>query len=138
MQMCSTGERARIGYLTVCPQGKFTCFFVVCCCIFKSTLRKIVSVISSECQKDWIQIRPDILSGLILVQFVCKGYEQTTLEDKELIHRHIVSLYIHTQLTSRINCLNCGLVLFLRPYFVCASPKSCLWNTVYMSPRGLS
>ena len=31
-----------------------------------------------------IQIRPDILSGLIWVQTVCKGYEQTTLVGKEL------------------------------------------------------
>ena len=27
---------------------------------------------------------PDILSGLIWVQTVCKGYQQMTLEDKEL------------------------------------------------------
>ena len=29
-------------------------------------------------------LRPDILSGLIWVQTVCKGYEQTTLVGKEL------------------------------------------------------
>ena len=34
--------------------------------------------IPSECQTIWIQIRPDILSGLIWVQTVCKGYQQTT------------------------------------------------------------
>ena len=39
----------------------------------------------SECQPVWIKIRPDILSGLIWVQTVCKGYRQTTLGDKELI-----------------------------------------------------
>ena len=33
----------------------------------------------SECQIVWIQIRPDILSGLIWVQIVCKGYQQTTI-----------------------------------------------------------
>ena len=27
----------------------------------------------------WIQIRPDILSGLIWVQTVCKGYQQTAI-----------------------------------------------------------
>ena len=42
--------------------------------------QKILSGIPSECQTDWIQIRPDILSGLIWVQTVCKGYEQTTDE----------------------------------------------------------
>ena len=48
--------------------------------------RKILSGIPSECQTDWIKIRRDILLGLIWVQSVCKGYEQsqqTTLVDKE-------------------------------------------------------
>ena len=40
--------------------------------------------IPSECQTVCIQIRPDILSGLIWVQTVCKGYQQTTLVTKEL------------------------------------------------------
>ena len=31
-----------------------------------------------ECQTVWIQIRTDILSVLIWVQTVCKGYQQTT------------------------------------------------------------
>ena len=44
--------------------------------------RKILSGIPSECQTVWIQIRPDILSGPIWVQTVCKGYQQTTLIDK--------------------------------------------------------
>ena len=34
---------------------------------------KSLSGIPSECQIDWIQIRPDILSGLIWIQSVCKG-----------------------------------------------------------------
>ena len=34
--------------------------------------------IPSGYQTVWIQIRPDIRSGLILVQTVCKGYQQTT------------------------------------------------------------
>ena len=37
------------------------------------------------CQKMWIQIRPDILSGLIWVQTVCKGYQQTTLVGIEFL-----------------------------------------------------
>ena len=53
--------------------------------------RKILSRILSDSQTDWIQIRPDILSGLILVQSVCKGYEQTALEGNEL--RHSLCLY---------------------------------------------
>ena len=46
--------------------------------------RKILSGIPSECQTVWIQIRPDILSGLIRVQTVSKGSQQTTLVGKEL------------------------------------------------------
>ena len=46
--------------------------------------QKILSGISSECQTVWIQIRPDSLSGLIWVQTVCKGYQQTTLVGKKL------------------------------------------------------
>ena len=40
--------------------------------------QKNLSGIPSECQTVWIQIRPDILSGLIWVQTVCKGYKQAT------------------------------------------------------------
>ena len=40
--------------------------------------------IPSECQAFWIQIRPDVLSGLIWVLTVCKGYQQMTLVGKEL------------------------------------------------------
>ena len=37
-----------------------------------------------QCQTVWIQIRPEILSGLIWVQTVSKGYLQTTRVGKEL------------------------------------------------------
>ena len=45
------------------------------------------------CQTVWIQIRPDILSGLIWVQTVCKGYQQTKkspLAGKELSTKQLV------------------------------------------------
>ena len=45
--------------------------------------KKILSGISSEWQTVWIQIRPDILSGLIWVLTICKGYQLMTLEGKE-------------------------------------------------------
>ena len=45
--------------------------------------KKILPGIPSDCQTDWIQIRPDVLSGLIWVQTVCKGYQQATLGGKE-------------------------------------------------------
>ena len=49
--------------------------------------QKGLSGIPSECQTVGIQIRPDVLSGLIWVQTVCKGYQKTTkspLVGKEL------------------------------------------------------
>ena len=55
--------------------------FVSCCCFFLNDL----SGISVECQAVWIQIMPDVLSGLIWVQIVCKGNQQTTLVSKEFM-----------------------------------------------------
>ena len=46
-------------------------------------LPTFLSGIPSECQTVWNQIRPDILSGLILVQTICKGYHHMPLVDKE-------------------------------------------------------
>ena len=45
---------------------------------------KILSGIPSEYQTVWTLIRPDDSSGLIWVQTVWQGYQQTTLVDKEL------------------------------------------------------
>ena len=65
--------------LTLCMLGNFACFFVVCGYFFKLTfLQKYLSGIPSECQTVWIQIKPGVLPGLIWVQTVCKGYQQTT------------------------------------------------------------
>ena len=47
--------------------------------------RKILSGIPSECLTVWIQITPDILYSLILVQTVCKVFQQMTLVDNDLI-----------------------------------------------------
>ena len=38
----------------------------------------------AECQTVYIQIRPDVLSGLIWVQTDCNRYQQTTLADTVL------------------------------------------------------
>ena len=40
--------------------------------------QKFLSGTQSECQTVWNQIRTDVLSVLIWVQIVCKGYHQTT------------------------------------------------------------
>ena len=48
-------------------------------------LQNTLSGIPSERQLLWIQVRPDILSGLIWVQTVSKDYQQGTLAGKVLI-----------------------------------------------------
>ena len=48
----------------------------------KQLFRKIHSGIPTECQTIWIQIMPNILSCLIWVRTVCKGYQQTALVGK--------------------------------------------------------
>ena len=90
----------------------FFFFFFFLSFFFKSSadffqnhlFRKILSGIPSECQADWIQIRTDGLSGLIWVHTVCKSYQGTTLEGKELsgtmvvlnkkFHRKILNIFL--------------------------------------------
>ena len=62
---------------------------------------KILSGILTESQTVWIQIRLHILSGLVLVQTVCKGYQQTTLVGNEL--------KVYTDIASWARGLNSGL-----------------------------
>ena len=54
--------------------------------------QKVLSGIPSGCQTVWIQVRPEVLSGMIWVQTVCRGYQQTTLGEKELNGKHIYFL----------------------------------------------
>ena len=72
--------------LQFCPPGKFFMLFCFVRIFFKiNFFEKIISGIPSEYQTDWIQIRPDISSGLIWIQSVCKDYEQKTPVDKKLM-----------------------------------------------------
>ena len=57
-----------------CLYYSFTYYY---CAIFCSLVAVFFSI-PSGCQIIWIQIKPDILSGLIWVQTVCKGYQQKT------------------------------------------------------------
>ena len=67
------------------PPGKVFMFLVSSAEFFQNQLfRTFLSGIPSECQTDWIKIRTDILSGLIRVQSVCKGYQPMTLVGNEL------------------------------------------------------
>ena len=66
------------------PSGKFPPAFLSSAEFFQNQLiGEILSRIPSECQTDWIQISPDILSDLIWIQTVFKSYQRTTLGDKE-------------------------------------------------------
>ena len=69
---------------TLCILGDFCMvfcrpFFLITFFFHKKKKKKSnLSGIRSECQAVWIQIRPDVLSGLIAVQTVCIGYMLTT------------------------------------------------------------
>ena len=67
-------------------------------------LQKILSGIPSEDEKDWIQIRSNILLGLIWVQSVCKGYEQMTLVGNELTLAFIMERHNCLMLRYDIMC----------------------------------
>ena len=56
--------------------GNFSFFWCRLITFLKLLYSKILSWTLSECQTVWIQIRTDILSVLILIQTVCKGYQQ--------------------------------------------------------------
>ena len=68
----------------------FACLHTGSFCIFvayrfffpKSTSLKILSGKPPECQTVWIQIRSELLSGLIWVQAVSNSYQRTTLIGK--------------------------------------------------------
>ena len=64
--------------------GKFCIMFLSSDEFYKKiTFSTKKSVILPESQTVWTQFRPDILSGLIWIQNVCKGYQQTAPADKE-------------------------------------------------------
>ena len=67
-------------------------FFVSFCRLLilsKFILSKVISGSLSEWQTVWIQIKPDVLSGLIWVLTVCKVYQQTA-KVKCLGHKYFV------------------------------------------------
>ena len=69
--------------LTLCMLGNFHDFFYLSAYIFSNLFPKILSGLPSVSKS----LGPDqarFLSVWILVQTVCKGYQQTTLLDKEL------------------------------------------------------
>ena len=82
---CAKGPSKSEHCSTLCLLGNFACFLLSADFFFEiNYFEKIILGIPSECQTVWIQIRPDILSGLIWVQTVCQGYQQMTLVGKGL------------------------------------------------------
>ena len=65
---------------SLCMLDKHTCFYCRLLTFYKITFfrkKKHSLGTLSECQTVWTQIRIDVLSVLIWVQTVCKGYQQT-------------------------------------------------------------
>ena len=60
--------------ITLCPFRNFPALLFSAEFFQNYPFRNIFSVIQSKCQTVWIQIRPDVLSGLIWVQTVGKSY----------------------------------------------------------------
>ena len=72
--------------------GNFACFLSSADFFQNQLFRKICSGIPLECQAVWIQIRPDILSGLIWIQNICKGYQQTTLSRQRVKRKFTIHM----------------------------------------------
>ena len=84
MFVCLSRKRVT-SRLTLCPPGKFLPLFLHLIFFFQNQLfRRILSGIQAECQTFWVQVRPDIWSGLVWVQTDCKSYQQMTLGDKRV------------------------------------------------------
>ena len=98
----------------LCSPGEFFLFFFFLSSadFFQNQFfRKILSGIRSECQTVWIQIRPDILSGLVWVHTVYKSYQKTTLGDKEYTLLSLMGFPIH------IDTIRLGLfILYIEPF----------------------
>ena len=74
-------------YINYLPPGNFLMLLSSADFFQNQHFRKILLGLSSECQTDWIQNRPNVLSGLIWVQTVCKRNHQMTLGDKYLFFK---------------------------------------------------
>ena len=75
-------------YLRLCftPWEIFHVFFLSSAYFFQNQLfQKILSRIPSECQTDWIQIRPDVLPDLFCIQTVFKGCQQMACQRHNLL-----------------------------------------------------
>ena len=118
-----------------CLSSNFSRFFLSSADFFQSQLfQKILAEIPSECQTVLIQIRPDILSGLIWVNTVCKEYQQGKLGDKEL-----KSVFLHMILWAGPSKAQSNIV-FVPPNFAvtCCTIRNILQSNLVRSPQDQS
>ena len=85
---CPHKSDNNIEIIKTLPLGKCACFLSSADILSKSTFSNL-SGIQPQCQTVWIQIRPDVLLGLIWVQTVCKCFHQTTLVGEEFSHKYV-------------------------------------------------
>ena len=85
MEWNRTELRSKLDPVNYCILGHCSCFLSSADVFQNKLFEKNLSETLSECQAVWTLIRPDSSSGLIWVQTVCQGYQQTTLVDKELM-----------------------------------------------------
>ena len=83
---------------TLCMLGIFSFFFCRLLTFSKLTLKNLLETLS-ECQTVWIQIRTDVLSVLIWVQTVCKGYQQATRTANILYHLQKILSFVTLLIT---------------------------------------
>ena len=78
-KICENAFEKSTKNLNILHAGYFFMLLLSSANFFQSELfPKILSGTLPECQTVWIQIKTDILSVMIWVQTVCKGYQQTT------------------------------------------------------------
>ena len=63
-------------HITLCMLGNCSFFLSSADIFFKIIFLKTFDQENYKCQTAWAQIRPDVVSGLICIQTVCKVYQQ--------------------------------------------------------------
>ena len=103
--------------------GNHTCYFVICQLFTKiNSLNIIYRHTISVSQTVWNKIRPNLLSGLILVQFVYKGYQQMTkvtdsCERIQIVFIYYLLVFTFFKFINRLRKnLNCVYLLFVSLY----------------------
>ena len=116
-------------FLTCYPLGNFSCFFVVCRFFLKINFFEKKNQEYHQCQTVWIQTRPDILSGLIWVQTVCKGYQlrRQRVKLSEYITHYKASKYMYECIFENYFCY------FSTEIYVVGTQKNCLNEAVLLS-----